>query len=58
MLKMKSQKKMWEEINEPKTEKLIPIFDENGKLLCVAELLDRIPIWWIEEMREERRQQK
>ena len=41
--KMKSQKKMWQEINEPKTEELITAFDENGELWLVAEIVDRIP---------------
>ena len=50
--KMKTQKEMWKDINEPKVEKIIPIFDENGKLVTVVEQLDRIPIWWVEEMRE------
>jgi len=34
---------MWKEINEPKTEALIPIFDKNGKPILVAYIIDRIP---------------
>jgi len=49
---MKSEKKMWKEINEPKIEKTIPLFDENGKPIAVAYLLDRIPVF----MRERREQ--
>jgi len=48
---MKTQKEMWKEINEPKVEEIIPLFDENGKPIAVAYLLDRIPVF----MRERRK---
>jgi len=46
---MKSQREMWKEINEPKIEEIIPIFDENGKPITIGFLLDRIPVWWRED---------
>ena len=40
---MKTQRQMWEAINEPKTEGLIALFDENGEPWFVAKIVDRVP---------------
>jgi hypothetical protein len=40
---MKTQKQMWKEINEPKVEGLIALFNENGEPWLIAEIVDRIP---------------
>ena len=42
---MKTEKEMWEYINEPKVEKIVPIFDETGKPITIGFLLDRIPVF-------------
>jgi len=41
---MKTQAQMWKEINEPKVEGLITLFDENGKPICVIPIVDRVPL--------------
>ena len=40
---MKTQRQMWQDINEPKVEGLVARFDENGEPLFIAEIVDRIP---------------
>jgi len=49
MKRRKTQKEMWKFIHEPKIQECTPIFDENGKLITVGYLLDRIPVWWREK---------
>jgi len=41
---MKTQKQMWQEINEPKIEGLITLFDENGKPIFAGYIIDRVPL--------------
>ncbi|MCW3993430.1 MAG: hypothetical protein NWE85_02550 [Candidatus Bathyarchaeota archaeon] len=41
---MKTQKQIWQDINEPKIEGLITSFDENGKLVGVFLIVDRVPL--------------
>jgi hypothetical protein len=55
---MKTEKQMWKDINKPKVEELFIEKDENtGEYRIIAKLLDRIPIWSIEENRKRRKQQ-
>ena len=51
---MKTQKQIWKDINEPKIEKIMVAFDENGEPWITILQLDRIPI----EIMKEWRQQK
>ena len=44
---------MWEYINEPKVEALMPIFDENGKPIVMSYIVDRVP-----PIKRNRRKQK
>jgi hypothetical protein len=46
---MKTEKEMWDFIHEPKVVKIVPIFDEHGKPIAIAEELDRILICWRED---------
>ena len=40
---MKTERQMWQDINEPKVEALIALFNENREPLFVAEIVDRVP---------------
>ena len=50
---MKTQRQIWKDINEPKTEQLIIEFDKNGNIEFFGKIIDRIPIFL-----KERRQQQ
>ncbi|UCE16061.1 MAG: hypothetical protein JSV12_00100 [Candidatus Bathyarchaeota archaeon] len=52
MKRRKTQKEMWEYINEPIVEKCIPIF-VNGKPIAVGYIVDRVPL-----IKRKRRKQK
>jgi len=53
MKRRKTQKEMWDYINEPIVEALAPIFGENGEPIVMGYIVDRVP-----PIKRNRRKQK